>query len=1138
MEMKNQEKKIFYDEKKLRWRYSKPTILFIASFFAIAFSVTVVSIFINPALPDLNLGGETLPGRIAPGVALTNGGGEKTAEKNNLPIDQASKTQNDTTVSQENGQKPVAAGFYVNWDDNSFESLKQNIGNMDEMIPEWLNLGSNGEVSIIDRAGQERAMDFIKQSRPDLKIVPLINNYNDETQSWDNGRLMEAIGTADVRTKTAEAIYQYVKKANFSGISVDFEDMTDQQIATLELFMQELYGKFRPENLEVSQNIPLDDDSFNAKEMGKYCDYLILMAYDENSIGDTLAGPIASQNWLVDSLRQRYLELPKEKYILGVGGYGYDWIDGKISGTELTFQDAMRLANLHNSPISLDLATSNPTFDYVDADNNLHHAWFLDGVSAFNEAKIGSQLGQPHGYALWRMGSEDPTLWNVFKNIDNLDNDAANSLAKLNYGYDVSYSGQGEILKVTSSPMDGQREVEYDEKTGYISKEQIIKYPSSYVVSRWGGANDGNRKKIALTFDDGPDKKYTPEILAILKRYNVPGTFFVIGANANLNSNIIEQEYANGNEIGSHTYTHPNITKIADSQFTFELDLSQRIIEGAIGKKTLLFRPPYAEDIEPETADQMKPLLITEQEGYYTVGMHIDPSDWSSPGTSQIVSRVIDGAKSGEGNVVLLHDGGGDRSQTVEALPGIIEGLIGNDFELVSVSDLIGVTRDAVMPPISKKDMLLARVNNITISSMTFFANFMRSMFIIGIVLGTLRLSFIGFLALAQWFYSKRRKKLYYKNAPEPSVAVVIPAFNEEKVIIKTVEAILSSNYPVFEIIVVDDGSGDGTIDKLKEAFGSNPNVLIYRKENEGKAAALNFGIACTKAEIIITLDADTMFRKNTISKLVRGFVDRRVGAIAGNAKVGNRINLLTRWQALEYITSQNLDRRAFEIINCITVVPGAVGAWRRDVVLEAGGFSESTLAEDADLTFSILRNGYRVAYDDEAIAFTEAPDNSKDFIKQRFRWMFGTLQTVWKHRDTFGKKRYGALGFFALPNVLIFQIIFPLISPLMDLMMASSIAWAFWQFHYHAVDYSADFYLQKIIYYYLIFLLIDFISSDIPFLLEKKEDWKLLIWLPLQRFYYRQLMYYVAIKSFFAAIKGRTVGWNKLERKATVYSR
>jgi cellulose synthase/poly-beta-1,6-N-acetylglucosamine synthase-like glycosyltransferase len=290
-----------------------------------------------------------------------------------------------------------------------------------------------------------------------------------------------------------------------------------------------------------------------------------------------------------------------------------------------------------------------------------------------------------------------------------------------------------------------------------------------------------------------------------------------------------------------------------------------------------------------------------------------------------------------------------------------------------------------------------------------------------------------------------------------------------------------------------------------------------------------------TDFPIIITLDADTLFRKNTIKNLVRKFVDKRVSAVAGNTKVGNRVNLLTSWQALEYITSQNLDRRAFEVMNCITVVPGSVGAWRRDAVAEAGGFSDDTLAEDADLTFSIIRNKHLVAFDDEAIGLTEAPDNSKDFITQRFRWMYGTFQTVWKHRSVLVRRRPGALGLFAVPNVFIFQIFFPLISPLMDLMMVFSIGWIIWQKYNHQIDFSPSQNFHQVLTYYFLFLAIDFITAAIPFFLEKNEQWSLLIWLPLQRFYYRQLMYYVAIKSIFTAIKGKIVGWGKLARKATV---
>ncbi|HNH84995.1 MAG TPA: glycosyltransferase family 2 protein, partial [Acidobacteriota bacterium] len=277
-----------------------------------------------------------------------------------------------------------------------------------------------------------------------------------------------------------------------------------------------------------------------------------------------------------------------------------------------------------------------------------------------------------------------------------------------------------------------------------------------------------------------------------------------------------------------------------------------------------------------------------------------------------------------------------------------------------------------------------------------------------------------------------------------------------------------------------------------------------------------------------------TMFHPDAIGKLARHFADPKIGAVAGNAKVGNRINLLTRWQALEYITSQNLDRKAYDTLNCISVVPGAIGAWRRELIIKAGGFTHQTLAEDADLTMAILRLGYRIVYEDQAIAYTEAPDSISAFLKQRFRWMFGTLQAVWKNRDAVFQPRYRALGMFVLPNVLIFQIFFPLISPLMDLMMVFAVVSTFWQRSQHPTDYSSDG-LVRALAFYALFVAIDLMAAVTAFLLESREDFTLIRWLFLQRFFYRQLMYFVAIKSTLTAIRGSLVGWGKLERKATV---
>jgi cellulose synthase/poly-beta-1,6-N-acetylglucosamine synthase-like glycosyltransferase len=245
-------------------------------------------------------------------------------------------------------------------------------------------------------------------------------------------------------------------------------------------------------------------------------------------------------------------------------------------------------------------------------------------------------------------------------------------------------------------------------------------------------------------------------------------------------------------------------------------------------------------------------------------------------------------------------------------------------------------------------------------------------------------------------------------------------------------------------------------------------------------------------------------------------------------------VNMITRWQALEYITSQNLDRRAFDALNCITVVPGAVGAWRRDLILAAGGFTGDTLAEDTDLTISIRRMGYDIAYEDKAIAFTEAPDRLRSFLKQRFRWTYGTLQSVWKHRNTFFRVRYGLLGFVALPNIVVFQLLFPLIAPMMDLLVLLSVGIYQLQRYYHGNSYSSSNVL-KLAGYYALFLVVDYMACILAFVLERTEDWKLLFWLVWQRLLYRQVMYYIAIKSILSAIRGSAVGWVRVERKATV---
>jgi cellulose synthase/poly-beta-1,6-N-acetylglucosamine synthase-like glycosyltransferase len=375
-----------------------------------------------------------------------------------------------------------------------------------------------------------------------------------------------------------------------------------------------------------------------------------------------------------------------------------------------------------------------------------------------------------------------------------------------------------------------------------------------------------------------------------------------------------------------------------------------------------------------------------------------------------------------------------------------------------------------------------------------------------------------------------------------PAVALLIPAYNEEKVIERTIRSALRSTYKNLRVIVIDDGSKDRTLEVARECFGREQaagKVLILTKPNSGKAEALNFGLKHLQAdeEIFIGMDADTVIAKEAVALLVPHFQNARVGAVAGNAKVGNRVNLWTRWQALEYITSQNFERRALNTLGAVSVVPGAIGAWRVSVVRDVHAFQTDTVAEDADLTMAILRKGYRVEYEDRALAYTEAPINANGLMRQRFRWSFGILQAVYKHREVFARK--GALGWVALPNIAVFQVLLPLVSPFIDLMFAGGAIWYGIQKHFHPESANpADF--RRLVIFFLAFLIIDFITSAIAFALERstpdtREDSWLLSQVWLQRFAYRQLFSIVLFKTVIRAIKGEPFAWDKLERTAAV---
>ena len=1020
--------------------------------------------------------------------------------------------------------KPLSIGFYVNWDDRSLASLTRNIDQLDWVIPSWMTL--EGDDLTLTSDIEPDVLKTITGKKPGLAVLPMIQNASDGV--WDGPGLAKLLADPARRADRITHIVDILASNHLQGVTVDFEEVPKAAQENLLSFLRELHAALAPHDMRLVVTVPFDDDDWDYARYGQVADDLVLMAYDQHEEGSG-AGPIASQDWFETTLDKRMATLDPSRTIIGIGNYAYDWSKGAAT-QDLTFEEAMLAAKDSEADIAYDDATNNPHFSYDEDNGSAHDIWLLDGVTAFNQMHA-ADIYRPAGYALWRLGSEDPSIWSVWKHAyDAPPPPALGAIASI--ADNIDFNGAGELLSVASRPADGARSLEIDPQTGDIDDETYTEVPTPYVIRRFGASS----KQIALTFDDGPDPTWTPQILDILKAQNVPATFFIVGENGAAHPELLQREVADGHDVGNHSYTHPNIAAIPSTLAELELNATQRLFEATTGRSMRLFRPPYLGDADPTSAAEVAPLDLAQHMGYVTVGLRVDPDDWQRPDADTIVQRVVEGIETPDpdarGNIVLLHDAGGDRSQTVAALPKLIAALRAKGYSFVTVSQLAGMTRDQAMPPVQggSKARLVTQP---MFTTLNIAGVALQTLFIGAIFLGLGRVGLLCALAIVGGLRDRARRRPE-PAAAEPLVTVLIPAHNEEQVIVDAVARIIASTYRNTQIVVIDDGSTDGTSDLVRCTFSGNPRIELLTLANGGKARALNQGLAVARGDYVIALDADTQFEPETIGRLVRWFDDPKVAAVAGNAKVGNRINLLTRWQALEYVTAQNLERKALAALGCITVVPGAVGAWRRAAVDAVGGFPVDTLAEDQDLTMAVQIAGFRVVFDATAIAWTEAPATVQALLRQRTRWSFGTLQCLWKHRDAVLRPSHGALGMVGLPQIWLFQVLLSLLAPAVDVMLVGQLLSGALGVLQHGSEFDPTSTLTMLGFCAL-FLVVDLAAGVFAVALEPGENWRMALWLPVQRFGYRQFMYFVVCKAIAKALSGAPVGWGRLDRKGTV---
>lgn len=1125
----SEHKQIFHsDTPPTRWKAFQWSMRVIIFLLVLSFLSMCIALFrnSNPQMPKLANADQFKP----------LGKPEEPLQFKNAP---KKKVHRNMAVRKAPIKAQVRAGFYVNYDLQSYYTLKANISKINMVVPQWLFVDPNTDTIRveIDQKG------FALMDTSPAKIIPLLSNLVKD--DWCDSCVNRIVSSPVKRTAFIKQLMGIIRKYTFDGVCVDFEDLTSMKNDEhLIEFHQQLYDSMHANHLLATQCIPPFNNDYRISELHKFNDYIFIMAYDQH-FEDSKPGPVSDSKWVEQVLDEFTGKINPDQLVLCIAGFGYDWLKGG-NGMDITYEEVMTIAKENDSKIKFDDDGYNLHFDYKDDDNRPHEVWFTDAATNFNIMRTAASYGVA-GIALWRLGSEDSRLWDFYKqdvDDESLKREPLNleEFSHVKPLTSIDYIDEGEVLDIISSPEEGAITSEYNTKDDLISEETYETLPSSYVIKKFGKAKP---KDIYLTFDDGPDAKYTPQILDILNQEHVPAAFFLVGENAQANVMLVKKEYDEGFEIGNHTFTHPNIADVSVDRSRLEMNATRRLIEIITGHSTVMFRPPFNADAEPQDMAEIIPVEESRKENYITIGESIDPQDWDVHGqygapvnADSIMDRIV--RELPLGNVILLHDAGGDRSATVEALPRIIKYFRDRGYRFADISELVGKSRNDLMPPVTNtKERMLNSANFAVVASISFLGHCLFGLFFIGIFLAIGRMVFMGIFATIQFRKSKWETKNVPLPNPPPFVSIIVPAYNESVNAVRTVSNLLKTDYPAYEVIFVDDGSKDNTYQIVSEAFKGDGRVTVLTKPNGGKASALNYGIEKSKGNIVVCIDADTQLKSDAVSMMVEKFADEDVGAVAGNVKVGNEVNMLTRWQSIEYTTAQNFDRKAFDLLNCITVVPGAIGAFRKEAIKDAGGFTSDTLAEDCDLTVRILRCGYKVTTNNKAIAMTESPENMEQFLRQRFRWCFGVMQTFWKNREACFNSKYKALGWVALPNILIFQIILPMFAPLVDLFMIISLILISYKYGMHLLGHGEYPQLDidnasNIGRYYLIFQLVDLAGAILAFSFERENIIKLWMLIP-QRFVYRWLMYYILFKALGRAMRGELQQWGVLKRTGNV---
>jgi len=578
-----------------------------------------------------------------------------------------------------------------------------------------------------------------------------------------------------------------------------------------------------------------------------------------------------------------------------------------------------------------------------------------------------------------------------------------------------------------------------------------------------------------------------PSVATILTRHGATATWFVTGRTLLDRPGTVADVRDRGGEIGVTGFSGRDLAALPAWRVRVELSSAQAALAAREGITTPLMLLPASATRDAVDRDAFAAARHAARQGY-----------------SLVVGIAPDAAVGGDVAVIEL-----DRTAPAR-LDALLARLASTGLRPVRVSEVAGIDPATVNPPVGASTRLNAAAVTAALRSADLVTAGIDLVFVpLAALMGARA---VVAMALAARHARRARRR---RGAPVPwtgPVTVIVPAYNEAAGIAASLRSLVASDWPHgLSVIVVDDGSTDETPD-IVARLGLRRTYLV-RQINQGKPAALNAGLAVAGTEVVVMVDGDTVFEPATIAELVAPFADPRVGATSGNAKVANRGSLLGRWQHVEYVMGFNLDRRLLASVGAIVTVPGAVGAFRMAALRDVRGVSDDTIAEDTDVTIAVQRAGWRVAYQDRAIAWTEAPSSVGDLWRQRYRWCYGTMQAVWKHRRAVIEGR--SIGLIGLPYALVFQVIVALLGPVVDVAAV-----------YGLLTSQAP----AVVEAWLAFTAVQVVLAAFAFRLDR-EPLRPLWSVPLQQIVYRQLMYLVVVQSVATALAGTRLRWQKLRR-------